>query len=918
MSQPVKAFFAIASRVISRWLVMFLALAGVSSARLTAAGAAEGRAYDVARNLFYGGSFEQAEREFSEFIQGHPDSEKVAEAVLLRAQCRYQQKKFDEALASLRERLADAGKLADEYRFWIAECLFQKADFAAAATAFGQVLSEFPNSARRLDASLGEAHTRFRLGDLQRTVELLSQPKGAFQQAAQNRLDDELVVRGHLLLGEAYLSLKQFPRGEEVMTRLADRNLRPDLNWQRLYLLARLQSAGQQWDAALTTATNLISQLVPVTNVASLNLQADTAALRGEIFEHKDQTESAIQAYERNLTINAPVARRQQALQQTVRLTLAQNRIGEAGKRLEAFVTQNSRDPLLDLLRLTLGELRLREYHELAEEPRKNATNLLHQAELQFEQIVANANTQLVAKAHLDRGWCLWEEGRAGPDTNCIANGLSAFQAAAEQLPRSEGQAVARFKLADCQFFLMNYAGALANYWIVVTNYMELPEVRSELVGQALYQIVRASIELGDATNADEAVRRILADYPPGELKDRSLLLYGQALSRWSNPAAARDFFIDFGKRFPQSTTLPEVELAIARTYQGEGNWAEAAARYEQWIAKRPEHSARPNVEFDRAWANYLAGNETTTFSLFTNFVAQFPANPFAPEAQYWVADYFYRLGGTNYVKAEENYQKVYQNTNWPQSELSWQARMMAGRAAYARQGYNDAANYFTSLIKELAKLNPPPLLLPEVYYALADTYVRFPDPVPGSTNLQDNFREAIVALGRIPREFPTHPLVPLALGQMGAYYSQLGALSQDPKDYERATNAYATALTNDMADATCRAIAEIGLARVLEKQAQAEETRPAERASLLNEALTHYWYVVEGKNLPPAGEADPFWVKEAAVSAARLAEDLHQWEVASRLYERLLDLLPPLRKTWELKLEKLGQLQAQLDSAKN
>ena len=75
---------------------------------------------------------------------------------------------------------------------------------------------------------------------------------------------------------------------------------------------------------------------------------------------------------------------------------------------------------------------------------------------------------------------------------------------------------------------------------------------------------------------------------------------------------------------------------------------------------------------------------------------------------------------------------------------------------------------------------------------------------------------------------------------------------------------------------------------------------------------------VVEGKNLPPAGEADPFWVKEAAVSAARLAEDLHQWEVASRLYERLLDLLPPLRKTWELKLEKLGQLQAQLDSAKN
>src|SRR5205823_9878185 len=178
--------------------------------------------------------------------------------------------------------------------------------------AFARVLSDFPDSSRRLDASLGEAYARFKLGDLQRTVDLLGQEKGVFQQATQGRMDDELAVRGYLLLGEAYLGLKQFPRGEEVMTRLADRNLRPDLNWQRLYLLARLQSAGQQWDAALTTTTNLISQLVPVTNVASLNLQADTAALRGEIFEHKGQTESAIQAYERNLTINAPVARRQQ------------------------------------------------------------------------------------------------------------------------------------------------------------------------------------------------------------------------------------------------------------------------------------------------------------------------------------------------------------------------------------------------------------------------------------------------------------------------------------------------------------------------------------------------------------------------------------------------------------------------------
>ena len=425
---------------------------------------------------------------------------------------------------------------------------------------------------------------------------------------------------------------------------------------------------------------------------------------------------------------------------------------------------------------------------------------------------------------------------------------------------------------------------------------------------------MRAGIQLGDLTNADQAVRRILADYPPGELNDRSLLLYGQALSRVSNPAGAREFFADFVKRFPQSLLLPEVELAVARTYEEEGNWAEAATLYDQWVAKRGDHIARPNVEFDRAWSSSLAGNETNAYALFTNFVAQFPAHSFAPQAQYWVADYFYLLGGTNYVKAEENYQKVYQNTNWPQSELSFQARMMAGRAAFARQGYNAAANYFTSLINELAKLNPRPPLLAEAYYALADTYVRNREAGPGSTNILDNYTEAIVALGRIPREFPTNALVPLAWGQMGAYYAQLAALSHDAKDYyERAANAYTNALYSDLADATCRGMAEVGLARVLEKQAQAPETKPADRTGLLNEALTHYWYAVEGKNLRPGDQADPFWVKEGA-----LAEELRQWDVATRWYERLLTLLPPLRKIWELKLEKLAQLRAQLEAGKN
>src|SRR5262249_48504659 len=202
--------------------------------------------------------------------------------------------------------------------------------------------------------------------------------------------------------------------------------------------------------------------------------------------------------------------------------------------------------------------------------------------------------------------------------------------------------------------------------------------------------------------------------------------------------------------------------------------------------------------------------NEPKAFELFTNFVAQFPTNALAPQAQYWVAAYYYRLGGTNYDKAEENFQNVYQNTNWPASELSFRARMMAGQAAYMRQGYKDAANYFKSLIA----LNRPSPLIPQAYFALADTYMSSAGAVLGLTNALDGYKEALGVLERIPREYPANPLAPLAWGQMGICHLQLAAA--DTNHYEHAARSFTNALKSEVADAKCRSIAEIGLAKVL------------------------------------------------------------------------------------------------------
>jgi len=53
-------------------------------------------------------------------------------------------------------------------------------------------------------------------------------------------------------------------------------------------------------------------------------------------------------------------------------------------------------------------------------------------------------------------------------------------------------------------------------------------------------------------------------------------------------------------------------------------------------------------------------------------------------------------------------------------------------------------------------------------------------------------------------------------------------------------------------------------------------------------------------------------------LAAARLAEDQKRWNVATKLYLQLKELLPSLRKTWELQLEKIERIGSQIEPADN
>ncbi|MBM3847030.1 MAG: tetratricopeptide repeat protein, partial [Verrucomicrobia bacterium] len=240
-----------------------------------------------------------------------------------------------------------------------------------------------------------------------------------------------------------------------------------------------------------------------------------------------------------------------------------------------------------------------------------------------------------------------------------------------------------------------------------------------------------------------------------------------------------------------------------------------------------------------------------------------------------------------NYTNAEIQFRRIYQNTNWPVSELTYEAKMQEGRAAFARQGFNNAQELFTQILNA----QPPyPGLVADAFFAYGDCLMM---QASISTNAFARYEEASTAYRTITRNFPTNAVTPKAWGSLGNCLLQLA--QQDPVFYTtEATNAYQQVLNHPLAIVQDRSQAEIGIALALKKRAESLPSL-SDRTLLLEKALYHFHRVLYGNNLHAGEVAHPFWLKKAGLESAQTAETLQNWDAALGTYSRLRELLPQL-----------------------
>lgn len=885
-----------------RRLILNLIFLFICAGRLIAADP-EADQFRAAASAFNDKFYERADQQLNEFVTKFPNSTNLAPALLMQAQARILQKKYDSGLELLKASEGNAGALLDQFLFWEGEALFQKGDFPAASQTYARLLHDAPQSGLALQAAFSEADALFQAKDYNGVIARLKEPKGSFATLSAGVTNNVFAFRGDLLLAESLLATGKFDEAKAGALAAGTIQGRPDLEWEKFQLLARIEAAGAKPDLALSYITNAVTA---ASSAGKPLLQAESLNLEADLFRKLNRTNDAIGSYERIATLpNLSIDQKRLAVLKQLELFTSNGAITNAIGRVEAYLANSTNEPAADLLRVKASDLWLQQFRSIATRnnggapERTRATNAIERARAHANFVLTQfTNSVHLGKAWLNVGWSYWEEGTLLQDNSKIAESENAFRNAIAQLTRSDDQALARFKLADAEFTLGQYANSITNYLAVIQQYGDLPQVRNSLFEQSYRKLVRASLALKDFTQAATYLEAFRKAFPASPLMEDTIYFFAQSLAQNNQPAQARQVLEQFQKDFPQSALIPEVKFAEARTYISEGNWAGALAKDLQWLATYTNNELRAEVEFQKANLYDKTGQRTNAYTSFTNFVATYPLHRLAPAAQNWVADYYY--SDQEWPLAEQNYQKIFQNTNWTGSPLFYESRLMAAKTAFFRQAYSDAKAYLTNIISTPAA---PTNIVVQALFELGDVTIE--EPITGTTNKLNNYTQASIIFDRIARKYPNDLLAPLAWGKKGDCHLHLyPAYAQS---FEAASNAYSMVLQlgNDQTPVAVLNQAEYGLGLLNEKAA--DQRQGAEKTAFLKAALTHYLNVVYGANLK-GRQPSQLYLKLAGRDAGRLAEALNETSAALDLYKRLSQELPSMRQVWESRIATLQQ----------
>jgi hypothetical protein len=254
-----------------------------------------------------------------------------------------------------------------------------------------------------------------------------------------------------------------------------------------------------------------------------------------------------------------------------------------------------------------------------------------------------------------------------------------------------------------------------------------------------------------------------------------------------------------------------------------------------------------------------------------------------------WKADKMFN-SKSDRLAAERLYQEIAGSTNTP-THLRNRAQMMAGRAAVARQGYEDARKSFSALLD-----NPKVTgrVRVEATFALGDlNLIDLKAPTGDALTILTQSTNAFYSI--IQNE-PLSEVAARAWGRIGDSCRIIA--SEQPGFHEHALQAYQKSLAVSIkVPVNIKNHALMGMAYTLEQFGSKDDATGGD----LLESLNYLLAVFFGRHLDSGQKQDPYWKSQSGLAALRMLEKLKQYdqwlEICGELERSFPGMKPSLRE---------------------
>ena len=325
-----------------------------------------------------------------------------------------------------------------------------------------------------------------------------------------------------------------------------------------------------------------------------------------------------------------------------------------------------------------------------------------------------------------------------------------------------------------------------------IEDYRALVAAATDSVERAEHLVVLAELHynLKEFAQVEAVCRRILSlDLPAGrdELQEKAYFLMGDAHESRGDPQALINTYQKALSRYPDSYYSADMRFALGQALFERDDLAGTVRVLATYLQKAPAHRNRPYALYYLGYAHFNLTQFEQAAAAFADLASTYPHSELAPDALFRAGEAHYNLG--QFAMAQEHYQQLL--AMHPQADLADDALYNLAWSHLNMKRESQAIAAFQSVVSNYP--NSP--LAANAQFTIGDFYYN-----------EKEYDKALQAYQEVSRRFPSSPVAQKVpeliddLREVVAYlrYAEVEAVfaqalaEQDPAQFRQAAAGFA------------------------------------------------------------------------------------------------------------------------------